>query len=79
MKLPDLSKLPVYAKAVAGGVAAGGAAVSAALLDGHVDLGEVVTIVGAVLVGAGLVGGVKNAPKSVEVDSAPMHVEPSGD
>lgn len=72
MKLPNLSKLPVYSKAIFGGAAAGVAALSAALLDKHIDLGEVVTIVGAVLGGAGIVGFSPTNATPKAADPAPV-------
>lgn len=44
-----------HQKAVAGAVSAGITATAAAMLDGHIDGGEAITIVGAVLAAFGIV------------------------
>jgi len=61
MKL--IARALYVAKAIVGGASAGIAAYIPAQSDGHVTSGEWWTIVGAALVGAGLVGTVRNGPK----------------
>lgn len=53
--------IPQVAKAIAAALTAGAAALTAALLDGHIDGGELVTIIAAVIGAGGVVFGVKNA------------------
>lgn len=55
MKLPNLTQVSEYVKAVAGAAAAGATALTAALLDGHIDGGEFITIAAAVIGGFGVV------------------------
>lgn len=55
----------MIAKAITAAVVAAGSAVTASLQDGHIELLEWVTIVGAFLVGLGAVIGTDNAPSGV--------------
>lgn len=59
-------KLPNYAKAIVGGLAAGAAAAATAVQDGTITAGEGVTIALAVLGALGITWAVPNKPASKE-------------
>lgn len=59
-----MDKLRYAAKAVAAGVTAGGALLTTALLDGHIDGGEWITVVVGTVVAVTAVFSATNEPKA---------------